>query len=83
MWPEISFLAEDSSGRVVGYVLSSMWVKPNVFVTGSIIRYREPDEEFPWLQVGHINSLSVLRTYRRLGLAKRLMILSSRFTCTV
>lgn len=26
-WPEVSFLAEDSNGRVVGYVLSSMWVK--------------------------------------------------------
>lgn len=26
-WPEVSYLAEDSSGRVVGYVLSSMWVK--------------------------------------------------------
>lgn len=25
-WPEVSYLAEDSSGRVVGYVLSSMWV---------------------------------------------------------
>ncbi|KAG1775515.1 acyl-CoA N-acyltransferase, partial [Suillus placidus] len=59
-WPEVSYLAEDSSGRVVGYVLS------------------EPDEEFPWLQVGHVNSLSVLRTYRRLGLAKRLMLLSKK-----
>ncbi|KAG2142418.1 acyl-CoA N-acyltransferase [Suillus clintonianus] len=61
-WPEVSYLAEDSSGRVVGYVLSSI----------------EPDEEFPWLQVGHVNSLSVLRTYRRLGLAKRLMMLSRK-----
>jgi len=47
-------------------------------MTSSIIRYREPDEEFPWLQVGHVNSLSVLRTYRRLGLAKRLMMLSKK-----
>ncbi|KAG2038471.1 acyl-CoA N-acyltransferase [Suillus americanus] len=61
-WPEISYLAEDSSGRVVGYVLSSI----------------EPDEQYPWLQVGHVNSLSVLRTYRRLGLAKRLMLLSKQ-----
>ncbi|KAG2142203.1 acyl-CoA N-acyltransferase [Suillus cothurnatus] len=61
-WPEVSYLAEDSSGRVVGYVLSSI----------------EPDEEYPWLQVGHVNSLSVLRTYRRLGLAKRLMLLSKK-----
>ncbi|KAG1823748.1 putative N-terminal acetyltransferase complex subunit ARD1 [Suillus subaureus] len=68
-WPEISYLAEDSSGRVVGYVLSSMWVK---------VAHIEPDEEYPWLQVGHVNSLSVLRTYRRLGLAKRLMLLSKK-----
>lgn len=61
-WQEVSYLAEDSSGRVVGYVLSSI----------------EPDEEYPWLQVGHVNSLSVLRTYRRLGLAKRLMMLSKK-----
>lgn len=25
-WPELSFLAEDETGKVVGYVLSSMYV---------------------------------------------------------
>ncbi|KAG2156957.1 acyl-CoA N-acyltransferase [Suillus bovinus] len=78
-WPEISYLAEDSSGRVVGYVLSSMWVKVARMNSGLIQSLpREPDDEFPWLQVGHVNSLSVLRTYRRLGLAKRLMLLSKK-----
>ncbi|KAF8557678.1 acyl-CoA N-acyltransferase [Imleria badia] len=59
-WPELSFLAEDESGKVVGYVLSSI----------------EPEESDPYGQVGQINSLSVLRPYRRLGIAQRLMNLS-------
>jgi len=25
-WPQISFVAEDHKGRVVGYVLAKMWV---------------------------------------------------------
>lgn len=28
---------------------------------------------------GHVNSISVLRSYRRLGLAKKLMLLSREF----
>ncbi|KAF8134458.1 putative N-terminal acetyltransferase complex subunit ARD1 [Boletus edulis] len=59
-WPDLSFLAEDESGKVVGYVLSSI----------------EPEESAPYVRVGYINSLSVLRPYRRLGLAQRLMNLS-------
>lgn len=31
---------------------------------------------------GHITSLSVMRTYRRLGLAEKLMRQSRRFLCT-
>jgi len=56
-WPDLSFLAEDEGGKVVGYVLSS-------------IEHAEGD---PHTQVGCINSLSVLRPYRRLGLAQKLM----------
>ncbi|KIK12875.1 hypothetical protein PISMIDRAFT_689126 [Pisolithus microcarpus 441] len=59
-WPNTSFLAEDASGRVVGYVLASV----------------EPVDDHPHLLVGHINSLAVIRPYRRLGLAKRLMDIS-------
>ncbi|KAI9571196.1 acyl-CoA N-acyltransferase [Boletus coccyginus] len=59
-WPDLSFLAEDENGKVVGYVLSSI----------------EPDESEPYVQMGQINSLSVLRPYRRLGIAQRLMNLS-------
>ncbi|KAF9218684.1 acyl-CoA N-acyltransferase [Gyrodon lividus] len=60
MWPEVSFLAEDENGKVVGYVLSSI----------------EPHEYLTRAWVGHINSLSVLRPYRRLGLARQLMDMS-------
>ncbi|KAG9316806.1 N-acetyltransferase [Chiua virens] len=59
-WPDLSFLAEDDHGKIVGFVLSSI----------------EPDERETEMSVGHINSLSVLRPYRRLGLAQRLMNLS-------
>ncbi|KAI6040000.1 N-alpha-acetyltransferase 10, NatA catalytic subunit [Pisolithus marmoratus] len=59
-WPHASFLAEDTSGTVVGYVLASV----------------EPVDDHPDLLIGHINSLAVLRPYRRLGLAKRLMNIS-------
>ncbi|KAJ2396716.1 N-terminal acetyltransferase A complex catalytic subunit ard1 [Coemansia sp. RSA 2559] len=54
-WPELSFVAENEQGRVVGYVLAKM----NEDMTES------PD--------GHITSLSVMRSYRRLGIAERLM----------
>ncbi|KAF8843841.1 acyl-CoA N-acyltransferase [Paxillus ammoniavirescens] len=57
IWPEISFLAENEDGKVVGYVLCSI----------------ERAEKFPHQWVGHINSLSVLRPYRRMGLARQLM----------
>ncbi|TFK20069.1 acyl-CoA N-acyltransferase [Coprinopsis marcescibilis] len=60
-WPQISFVAEDEKGRVVGYVLAKI---------------EEPGEEGSEEVHGHVNSISVLRTYRRLGLAKRLMLLS-------
>lgn len=53
-WPQLMFVAEDPSGRIVGYVLSKM-------------------EEEPTQVHGHITSLAVLRTYRKMGLARRLM----------
>ncbi|KAH0828037.1 N-alpha-acetyltransferase 11, NatA catalytic subunit-like protein, partial [Lanmaoa asiatica] len=60
-WPNLSFLAEDESGKVVGYVLSSI----------------EPEEGGdPRTPLGQVNSLSVLRPYRRLGLAQKLMNLT-------
>ncbi|KAF5366154.1 hypothetical protein D9758_005773 [Tetrapyrgos nigripes] len=58
-WPQLSYVAEDEKGRIVGYVLAKI------------------DEEDNAEEVhGHVNSISVLRSHRRLGLAKKLMLLS-------
>ncbi|KAL7424925.1 N-terminal acetyltransferase A complex catalytic subunit ard1 [Cryptotrichosporon argae] len=54
-WPELSYVAVDPAGRVVGYILAKMEEEPS----------DEPS--------GHVTSISVLRPYRRLGLANKLM----------
>lgn len=55
-WPQLSWLAEDYDGKVVGYVLAKM------------------DDDDPATEPhGHITSLAVLRTHRKLGLATKLM----------
>ncbi|KJE91325.1 N-acetyltransferase ARD1 [Capsaspora owczarzaki ATCC 30864] len=54
-WPQLSYVAEDEDGKIVGYVLAKMEEEPN-------------DEPH-----GHITSLAVLRSHRRLGLARTLM----------
>ncbi|KAF7314475.1 N-acetyltransferase domain-containing protein [Mycena kentingensis (nom. inval.)] len=64
-WPQISFVAEDHKGRIVGYVL------------GKIDTVEEDSGSGAQTEIhGHVNSISVLRSYRRLGLAKKLMLLS-------
>ncbi|KAJ3907502.1 acyl-CoA N-acyltransferase [Lentinula edodes] len=60
-WPQLSFVAENDKGHIVGYVLAKI---------------DEESEEKGGEMHGHVNSISVLRSYRRLGLAKRLMMLS-------
>lgn len=66
-WPSLSYVAEDPKGRIVGYVLAKL------------------EEEVAEGQVphGHVTSLSVLRSYRRLGLAKKLMLQSQDAMTTV
>lgn len=54
-WPQLSFVAEDEKGKIVGYVLAKM---------------EEETEDDPH---GHITSLAVKRSHRRLGLAQKLM----------
>jgi len=54
-WPQLSYVACESKGRVVGYVLAKM---------------EDEDSKEPH---GHITSLAVMRTYRRLGIAAKLM----------
>ncbi|KIK57561.1 hypothetical protein GYMLUDRAFT_172553 [Collybiopsis luxurians FD-317 M1] len=63
-WPQLSFVAEDAKGRIVGYVLAKMCDDATKVH-------------------GHINSISVMRSHRRLGLAKKLMELSQEAMISV
>ena len=56
-WPSLLHVAEEYDGKIVGYVLAKL----------------DEDEENPNMAHGHITSISVLRTYRKLGLASKLM----------
>lgn len=60
-WPQLSYVAEDDKGKIVGYVLAKM--------------EEDPEDS---IQHGHITSLAVKRSYRRLGLAQKLMDQASR-----
>ncbi|KAJ7077003.1 acyl-CoA N-acyltransferase [Mycena belliarum] len=71
-WPQISFVAEDHKGRIVGYVLAK------------IDEPEDTDNGAKKAEVhGHVNSISVLRSYRRLGLARKLMLLSQEAMVSV
>ncbi|XP_053607055.1 N-alpha-acetyltransferase 11 [Plodia interpunctella] len=54
-WPQLSYVAEDEKGHIVGYVLAKM------------------EEDGEDNRHGHITSLAVKRSHRRLGLAQKLM----------
>ena len=56
-WPALLHVAEDHNGKIVGYVLAKL----------------EDEDIKPSETQGHITSISVLRTYRRLGVASKLM----------
>ena len=57
-WPQLPHVAVDElTGKVVGYVLAKM----------------EDENEKGKIPHGHITSISVLREYRKLGLATKLM----------
>jgi len=62
-WPQLSYVAEDPKGNVVGYVLAKMEEEPDDGESGAH---------------GHITSLAVKRTYRRLGMAQKLMDQTAR-----
>lgn len=82
-WPSLSYVAEDTKGRIVGYILAKMWVllHPVFFVLNGGTREEDvgPDDQAH----GHVTSISVLRSYRRLGLAKKLMVQSRSYFLTV
>ena len=77
-WPQLSFVAEDPNGRIVGYILAKMCVHPTNYLTSISLKPRLSDEETAEGQAshGHVTSISVLRSYRRLGIAKKLMLQS-------
>jgi N-alpha-acetyltransferase 10/11 len=56
-WPVLLYCAEDYDGTIAGYVLAKL----------------EEDEEDPKIVHGHITSISILREYRRMGIATKLM----------
>jgi len=56
-WPSLLHVAEEHNGKIVGYVLAKL----------------EDEDVAPGIIQGHITSISILRTYRRLGLASKLM----------
>lgn len=68
-WPQLLFVAEDHSGKIVGYVLSKMY-KVFCYVSYYNTIYREEEASVPH---GHITSLAVLRTHRKCGIATKLM----------
>ncbi|KAK6985022.1 N-acetyltransferase domain-containing protein [Favolaschia claudopus] len=76
-WPQISFVAEDNKGRIVGYVLARVDADEE-----DDIGTRKDLDKAPEIH-GHVNSISVLRSYRRLGLARKLMLLSQEAMSTI
>ena len=66
-WPQLLFVAEDYDGKIVGYVLAKMEEED-----GEAARKKDFETH------GHITSLAVKKTYRKLGLATRLMRCSQR-----
>ena len=93
-WPALTYVAEDSDGRIVGYVLAKMdddnlgeserpFKLPCFISTISAARHaclfpRSPPPVVADDVHGHITSLAVLRTHRKLGLATMLMTASQR-----
>lgn len=90
-WPQLTYVAEDDSGKIVGYVLAKMCVRaracgrrcnaagcsPNSPLPSGLPALRR-DEDDPSEPHGHITSLAVSRMYRKIGLATKLMNCSMR-----
>jgi peptide alpha-N-acetyltransferase len=57
-WPELLYVAESDDGKIVGYVMAKM---------------EDEDLEKDEPVHGHITSISVLRSHRKLGIATKLM----------
>ena len=67
-WPSLLYVAESDDGKIVGYVMAKM----------------EDDEEGKDGAIhGHITSISVLRSHRKLGIATKLMKASEYAMMTI
>ena len=78
-WPQLLYVAEDYERNIVGYVLAKMYVSFHKYRSkqartsltfDSNHREEDPADGKPH---GHITSLAVLRSHRKLGLATILM----------
>jgi peptide alpha-N-acetyltransferase len=83
-WPQLSFVAVVRPRG--GYKSSTTGIAGNVAgeypkVVGYVLAKME-EEPTDGLQHGHITSLSVMRTHRRLGIAERLMRMSREWHFT-
>ncbi|KAJ0424597.1 acyl-CoA N-acyltransferase [Aspergillus carlsbadensis] len=74
-WPQLSFVAvvRPRNGYKAGNTVAGEYPK----VVGYVLAKME-EEPTDGVQHGHITSLSVMRTHRRLGIAERLMRMSQR-----
>jgi ribosomal protein S18 acetylase RimI-like enzyme len=77
-WPAVSYVAQDDAGRVVGYILGKMCALParsgGVRLMGACREDEDEEKAKGEPPHGHVVSISVLRSYRRLGLAQKLMV---------
>jgi peptide alpha-N-acetyltransferase len=74
-WPHLLYVAE-VDGKIVGYVLAKMYaivLRIVCFWNTNVARRREEEAAEPH---GHITSIAVLRTYRKLGIAQKLLTAS-------
>lgn len=73
-WPQLLHVAEDYDGKIVGYVLAKMCVQIYIIYflwkMKTLIYFRDEDSTDCH---GHITSVAVARTHRKLGIATRLM----------
>jgi N-alpha-acetyltransferase 10/11 len=67
-WPELLYVAESDEGKIVGYVMAKL-------------DDENPEKDEP--AHGHITSISVLRSHRKLGIATKLMRASQHAMKTV
>lgn len=81
-WPQLSFVAEDQRGKIVGYVFTIIEDLPIIYEPSTQlgklfdrwhVRPRRPTN---YKRIGYVNSISVLRSHRRMGIARKLMNLS-------